>query len=285
MFKRINWSNPITKGLVAVYSAPERRELVTNAPAVQVPSSIAGKLGRCHESISGLIEHVEFPHNPRFNILGVNYTMLVILERVSTEGANPGILAIRSAFSDGLWEMWSPNNTTIQVRVRRASSSSDAQFTGMPLMDNNLEKFAFRSEGTAAQSLFFRIGGVAQTSVKTTTNNMSIQNANDHGLIVGGLGLDVSTNDHVFGKYYTALIWDRDLITEEINAIFDDKDIIFIQEQIIIPVYVPLIIIAPPVCDEILAPDVLQTQTNLTGSVADINELVDTPDANWLVSP
>jgi len=57
------------------------------------------------------------------------------------------------------------------------------------------------------------------------------------------------------------------------------------HKPIIIPVYVPLVLVAPLVCDEILAPDVLQTQTNLTGAVTDIDESVDTPDGLWLVSP
>ena len=37
-------------------------------------------------------------------------------------------------------------------------------------------------------------------------------------------------------------------------------------------------------CDETLAPDTIATQTNLTGAVTDIDESVDSPDANWLVA-
>ena len=36
-------------------------------------------------------------------------------------------------------------------------------------------------------------------------------------------------------------------------------------------------------CDQTLAPTVLDTQTNLTGAVTDIDESVDSPDSNWLV--
>ena len=36
-------------------------------------------------------------------------------------------------------------------------------------------------------------------------------------------------------------------------------------------------------CDQTLAPDSIATQTNLSGAVTDIDESVDSPDANWLV--
>lgn len=36
-------------------------------------------------------------------------------------------------------------------------------------------------------------------------------------------------------------------------------------------------------CDQTLAPDSIATQTNLSGSVTDIDESVDAPDANWLL--
>lgn len=35
-------------------------------------------------------------------------------------------------------------------------------------------------------------------------------------------------------------------------------------------------------CDQTLPPDTIATQTNLTGAVTDIDESVDSPDANWL---
>lgn len=36
-------------------------------------------------------------------------------------------------------------------------------------------------------------------------------------------------------------------------------------------------------CDQTLAPDSIATQTNLSGAVTDIDESVDSPDANWLL--
>lgn len=36
-------------------------------------------------------------------------------------------------------------------------------------------------------------------------------------------------------------------------------------------------------CDQTLAPDTIVTQTNLSGAVTDIDEPVDSPDANWLL--
>ncbi len=45
----------------------------------------------------------------------------------------------------------------------------------------------------------------------------------------------------------------------------------------------PRFVLFSIVCDQKLAPDTLPEQTNLTGAVTDIDEPVNTPDANWLV--
>ena len=167
----------------------------------------------------------------------------------------------------------------VDTSVRLQIETSQAQFTGLPdLWDLNEHQLAGTWEDVSNVRQL-RVDGIWQTNDTTAfTPNTTL---GDLTLLNQG----PTEGRRVEGVMGYCLMFNKVLPRAMIEALETDPYQLLNLEPIIIPVYVPLVLVAPLVCDEILAPDVLQTQTNLTGAVTDIDESVDTPDGLWLVSP
>lgn len=209
---------------------------------------------------------------------GLSQVRGTVLLNFRSTGGTPAILG-KFLYADNGGLQFYRGGTDTSVRLEIATSQ--APFTGLPnLYDANEHQLAATWEDVS-NIRQLRVDGIWQTNNTTAFT----PNATRNDLTLGNQG--PTDSRRIGGVIGYCLIFSEVLPRSEIESLEANPYQFLITEQIIIPIYLPLVAAppAPPVCDQILAPDVLQIQTNLSGVIADINESVDTPDANWLVSP